>query len=36
MKKEQRDKLLEKAGLDKGKEYTDKQLEALSKFLKVK
>ncbi|KKN51114.1 hypothetical protein LCGC14_0625780 [marine sediment metagenome] len=36
MKKEQRDKLLEKANLDKDKKYTDKQLEALAKFLKVK
>lgn len=36
MKKEKRDKILEKAKLDKDKKYTDKQLEEVAKFLKVK
>ena len=36
MKKELKEKIIEKAGLDKDKPYTDKQLEEVAKFLKVK
>ena len=36
MKKELKDKIIEKAGLSKDKPYTDKQLEAVKSFLKVK
>lgn len=36
MEKEKRDKILEKANLNKDKKYSDKQLETVAKFLKVK
>ncbi len=36
MKKELKDKIIEKASLNKDGAYTDKQLEEVAKFLKVK
>lgn len=36
MKNELKDKIIEKAGLNKDKKYTDKQLEDVKDFLKVK
>ncbi len=36
MKKDLKDKIIEKAALNKDRDYTDKQLEEVAKFLKVK